>query len=230
MADACILVKDVVSNVFYDLHAAGQIELYWTPGIEAGYIKHRARIRAQDNRRALEDADLIWASTRIDVIKKHLVKQSTPADWEEADALSGTSANKFFAPLHNLPDQDDIHVAIGAAYLARNLGRAVVLVTGNVTDLPPETLKPFNLAVMHQGGLLELIYNRNAKAVSRSILKTSRDFSDIRSWPISWRGNGASPANSRYDFFFFLSGSSPDSIILVICHCCAIDKILLTTQ
>jgi hypothetical protein len=72
LADANILVKDVVSNVIYDLHVSGHIELYWTPEIEAEYIRHRARIRAERGNRKLDDGDLQWAASRIETIKRRL--------------------------------------------------------------------------------------------------------------------------------------------------------------
>ncbi len=176
LADACILVKDVVSNVLYDLHAAEQIELYWTPEIEKETILHRARIRADDNRRRMEDADLIWASARLEVIKLHLVKHSTPEAWVESDTMLNLRTQARYTPLSHLPDGDDIHVALGAAYLSWQLGRAVVLVTENLADFPPDLLKLFGVAVLHPGDLLQLLYERDAEAVSQSILKTARDF------------------------------------------------------
>jgi hypothetical protein len=45
LADANILVKDVVSYVLFDLTKAKLIDLRWTPQIEAEYAKHRARGR-----------------------------------------------------------------------------------------------------------------------------------------------------------------------------------------
>ena len=176
LADACILVKDVVSNVLFDLHAAGQIELYWTPEIEKETILHRARIRADDNGRRMEDADLIRASARLEVIKLHLVRHSTPTAWVESDTVLGLMAQALYAPLRRLPDGDDVHVALGAASLSWQLGSAGVLATENLTDFPPDLLKLFGVAVMHPGDLLQLLYDRDAEAISQSILKTARDF------------------------------------------------------
>lgn len=51
LADADILVKDVVSHVLDDLHGVGFIDLRWTEEIEAEYVEHRARLRAQLNGR-----------------------------------------------------------------------------------------------------------------------------------------------------------------------------------
>ncbi len=39
LADANVLVKDVVSFVFYDLCHAGVIDLRWTPQTEAEYAE-----------------------------------------------------------------------------------------------------------------------------------------------------------------------------------------------
>jgi len=153
LADANILVKDVVSNVLYDLHSSGQIELHWTPEIEAEYIRHRARLRAQASARPLHDGDLVWASDRIEVIKKRIVKQSAPPGWVEAETLAGMTESKEVEALLGLPDKDDIHVALGAAYLAKQLGRAIVLTTENLADLPEGLLLPHKVAVMHPGDL-----------------------------------------------------------------------------
>ena len=59
LVDANILVKDVVSNVLFDLAAAKLIDLKWTPQIEVEYIRHRARLRAEANGRELAFDDLI---------------------------------------------------------------------------------------------------------------------------------------------------------------------------
>jgi hypothetical protein len=51
LADANLLVKDVESATLFDLNKAGLIALHWTPEIEAEYIEHRARLRAEKNAR-----------------------------------------------------------------------------------------------------------------------------------------------------------------------------------
>ena len=124
----------------------------------------------------MEDADLMWASSRLEVIKLHLVRHSTPRAWVETDTVLDLRKQARFMSLNDLPDSDDIHVALGAAYLGSQLGRAVVLVTENLADFPPDLLKHFRVAVLHPGDLLQLLYDRDAEAVSQSILKTSRDF------------------------------------------------------
>lgn len=53
LADANILVKDVVSYVLFDLAKAKLIDLRWTPQIEVEYAKHRARLRAETNQESL---------------------------------------------------------------------------------------------------------------------------------------------------------------------------------
>lgn len=176
LADACILVKDVVSASLFDLHAAGIIELYWTPEIEAEYIEHRARIRAEQSKRAPTDQDLLWATSRIEAIKLHLVKQSTPPGWVFETTLDALASDPRYTPLQAMKDKDDIHVASAAGYLAQALGRSIVLVSDNLDDLPEELLTPLNVALMHQGDLLEVLHNANPKAVSQSLLKTSADF------------------------------------------------------
>lgn len=62
LADANILVKDLVSNVLFDLAKAKLIDLRWTPQIETEYAKHRARLRAETNHRDLDFDDLICRS------------------------------------------------------------------------------------------------------------------------------------------------------------------------
>ena len=73
LADANVLVKDVVSFAFFDLAKAGAIDLRWTPQIEVEYAKHRARLRAGANQRESTVEDLVWAQKRLATIKKHLV-------------------------------------------------------------------------------------------------------------------------------------------------------------
>ena len=55
LADANVLVKDVVSFAFFDLARAGAIDLRWTPQIEVEYAKHRARLRAGAGGRGVLD-------------------------------------------------------------------------------------------------------------------------------------------------------------------------------
>jgi hypothetical protein len=176
LADANILVKDVVSNVLYDLHAAGIIALHWTSEIEAEAVEHRARLRADKQSRPVELQDLAWASARLDVITTYLVKHPNPQGWVNLNTLNAMKADSTYAALSAVPDPDDLHVAMAAAHLAKVQGTAIVLATDNLKDLPPKILKPFQVVVMHQGDLLEYLYQRDPKAVSASLLKTMGDF------------------------------------------------------
>lgn len=176
LADACILVKDVVSASLFDLHAAGHIALYWTPEIEAEYIRHRSRLRADTLKRAPTPEDLLWASARIETTKLHLVKSSTPPGWVFEDTLDKLATQPRYASLKAMKDMDDIHVASAAGYLAEKLVRSVILVTENLADLPQALLTPLNTVLMHPGTLLEWLYNKSPKAVATSLLKTAADF------------------------------------------------------
>jgi len=176
LADACVLVKDVVSFSLFDLHTAGLIELYWTPEIEAEYIEHRARLRAEAEGRTTEPADLMWSSRRIDVVKKHLVPSSAPPGWTMETTLSKVENEARYAPLQAMKDKDDIHVATAAGYLADKLGRSAILVSTNLQDLPQTLLTPMGVVGMHPGTLLDLLYASQPEAVSASLLKTSADF------------------------------------------------------
>jgi hypothetical protein len=171
-------VKDVVSFSLYDLHAAGLIELYWTPEIEAEYIEHRGRLRAKSNNKEPSVGDLMWASSRIETIKQHLVKYSTPPGWILEETLGDLSGRSKYAALQAMSDKDDIHVATAAGYLAEKLGRAVILVSDNVVDLPQKLLSPLRVVLMHQGVLLEFLYAANRAAVSASLLNTAKDFKE----------------------------------------------------
>lgn len=178
-ADANILVKDVVSFVFFDLAKAGAVDLRWTPQIEAEYAKHRARLRAQANRRALTFEDLVWAQKRLAPIKKHLVPSFRLPGWDDdGDRLEQLCRDKGFAPLLQLPDPDDVHVAVAAADWARVSGRDVVLVTDNLKDLPAKVLEPFSVFPLHPGDVLQLAYQANPERVSESLQKTAADFKD----------------------------------------------------
>ena len=72
LADANVLVKDVVSYAFFDLDKAGAIDLRWTPQIEVEYVKHRARLRAGANQRESTAEDLVWAQKRLANFKEYL--------------------------------------------------------------------------------------------------------------------------------------------------------------
>lgn len=177
LADANILVKDVVSNVLYDLHAAGVISLYWTPEIESEAVENRARLRAVKQGRNVEFEDLLWSSTRFDIIKKYLVKNPHPKGWVEFDTVNKMKTDSAYAGLSAVPCHD-LHVAMAAAHLAKSQGKAVTLATENLRDLQPDVLKSFRVSVMHQGVLLELLYSRNPVAVGKSLLKTMSDFNN----------------------------------------------------
>jgi hypothetical protein len=176
LADACVLVKDVVSHCLFDLHAAGLIELYWTPEIEAEYIEHRARLRAASDGLKAGVADLMWASNRIEVVKKYLVKESMPPGWSMEKTLLTLAGQERYAPLQRMSDKDDFHVAAAAGYLADRLGRVVLLVSSNLDDFPQTLLTPMNSVAMHPGTLLDLLYDKEQSTVSASLLKTSSDF------------------------------------------------------
>jgi hypothetical protein len=176
LADACVLVKDVVSFSLFDLHTAGLIALYWTPEIEAEYIEHRARLRAEAEGRTTAAADLMWSSRRIDIVKQHMLPNSTPPGWTMEATLSTIQDDAPYAPLQAMRDKDDIHVAIAAGYLADKLGRNAILVSSNLKDLPQALLTPMGVVGMAPGTLLQLLYESQPAAVAASLLKTSSDF------------------------------------------------------
>lgn len=177
LADANILVKDVVSNVLFDLAAAKLIDLKWTPQIEVEYIRHRARLRAEANGRELAFDDLIWAKRRLEPIKKHLVPQYLPPGWHaDGKRLDVLQKSLVFAPLLQLPDPDDVHVALAAADWARSAGRSVVLATDNLKDLPGADLLPFDVYPLHPGDVLDLVELKDADGLSKSLQKTCNDF------------------------------------------------------
>lgn len=177
LADANVLVKDVVSFVFYDLVGAGLIDLRWTPQIEAEYAKHRARLRAQARQLDLDPSDLIWAFNRLKPIKQHLVPNYLPEGWSaDGDRLEQLLADVRFAAILKLRDPDDVHVALAAADWARSIDQEVLLVTDNLKDFPAALLEPLGVTPLHPGDLLQLAYWVNPQTVSDSLKKTAADF------------------------------------------------------
>ena len=177
LADANVLVKDVVSFAFFDLVKAGAIDLRWTPQIEVEYVKHRARLRAGANQRESTADDLVWAQKRLATIKKHLVPGFQLPGWDDdGDRLELLRSNKAFATLLQLPDPDDVHVALAAADWAQTTGRDVLLATDNLKDLPAKVLEPFGVFPLHPGDVLQLVYQMNPEGVSSSLQKTAADF------------------------------------------------------
>lgn len=177
LADANVLVKDVVSFAFFDLTKAGAIDLRWTPQIEVEYVKHRARLRAQANQRESTFEDLVWAQERLAPIKKYLVPGFQLPGWDDdGDRLELLRSNKAFATLLQLPDPDDVHVALAAADWSQTTGRDVLLATDNLKDLPAKVLEPFGVFPLHPGDVLQLVYQMNPEGVSSSLQKTAADF------------------------------------------------------
>lgn len=179
LADANVLVKDVVSFVFYDLAQAGVIDLRWTPHIEAEYVKHRARLRAKAHDRSVSVQDFVWAAKRLKPIKKHLVPNFLPPGWDtHGDWLDPLRLDPALAPLLQLPDAKDVHVALAAADWARQKHQNVLLATENLKDFPAKVLEPFRVIPLHPGDVLELAYLADPKAVPASLHKTAEDFKD----------------------------------------------------
>ncbi|MBX9937209.1 MAG: PIN domain-containing protein [Burkholderiaceae bacterium] len=177
LADANVLVKDVVSYAFFDLAKAEQIDLRWTPQIEVEYVRHRARLRAQASGHAVAFDDLVWAQKRLDTIKRYVVPGFQLPDWDDnGERLELLRGDRVFEPLLRLPDPDDVHVALAAADWARSTGRDVVLATDNLKDLPTKLLEPFGVVPLHPGDVLELVYQINPERVSSSLQKTVADF------------------------------------------------------
>ena len=177
LADANVLVKDVVSFAFFDLARAVAIDLRWTPQIEVEYAKHRARLRAGANQRESTADDLVWAQKRLATIKKHLVPGFQLPGWDDdGDRLELLRSNKALAPLLRLPDPDDVHVALAAADWAQATGRDVVLATDNLKDLPAKVLAPFGVVPLHPGDVLQLVYQMDPEGTASSLQKTAADF------------------------------------------------------
>lgn len=179
LADANVLVKDVVSYVFFDLAKAGILDLRWTPQIEVEYAKHRARLRAQANQRETTFEDLVWAQQRMVPIMKYLVPGFKLPGWDDdGDRLEMLCGNEVFASLMQLPDPGDVHVALAAADWAQAEGRDVVLATDNLKDLPGGLLEPFGVFPLHPGDVLQLVYQSDSERASQSLQKTAADFKD----------------------------------------------------
>ena len=177
LADANVLVKDVVSFAFFDLAKAGAIDLRWTPQIEVEYAKHRARLRAGANQRESTVEDLVWAQKRLATIKKHLVPGFQLPGWDDdGDRLELLRSNKALAPLLRLPDPDDVHVALAAADWSQTTGRDVLLATDNLKDLPAKLLEPFGVFPLHPGDVLQLVYQMDPEGTASSLQKTAADF------------------------------------------------------
>ena len=177
LADANVLVKDVVSFAFFDLVKAGAIDLRWTPQIEVEYVKHRARLRAGANQRESTAEDLVWAQKRLATIKEYLVPGFQLPGWDDdGDRLELLRSNKALAPLLRLPDPDDVHVALAAADWAQATGRDVVLATDNLKDLPAKVLAPFGVVPLHPGDVLQLVYQMDPQGTASSLQKTAADF------------------------------------------------------
>lgn len=176
LADANVLVKDVVSFAFFDLARAGAIDLRWTPQIEVEYVKHRARLRAGANQRESTAEDLVWAQKRLATIKEYLVPGFQLPGWDDdGDRLELLRSNKALAPLLRLPDPDDVHVALAAADWAQATGRDVVLATDNLKDLPAKVLAPFGVVPLHPGDVLQLVYQMDPQGTASSLQKTAAD-------------------------------------------------------
>ena len=113
----------------------------------------------------------------MDPIKKHLVTQYLPPGWQDDgkrfDALRKQST---FAPLLQLPDPDDVHVALAAADWAKSSGTSVVLATDNLKNFPGEVLLPFDINPLHPGDVLDLVALLDADGLSKSLQKTTTDF------------------------------------------------------
>lgn len=179
LADANVLVKDVVSFVFYDLAKTSVIDLRWTPQIEAEYVKHRARLRSEANGREVELSDWVWATNRLKPIKKYLVPEFLPPQWDaNGDRLAELEGDPALASLKKLKDPNDVHVALAAADWARSTGQHVLLATENLKDLPAKVLKPFRVTPLHPGDVLYLAFLADPDGVSESLKKTAADFMD----------------------------------------------------
>ena len=183
LADANLLVKDVVSATLFDLNKAELISLHWTPEIEVEYIKHRARLRAEKNNRKTQIEDLIWASSRIEINKKFLVPNYLPKNWIVEKTLSLMINDSTYKSLVTIPDKYDVHVAMAAAFLATSLNKSIILATDNLNDFPSNTLKPFNVIALHPGDILELLYQKDPELLSASLLKTCNDFKNPKISP-----------------------------------------------
>ena len=178
LADANVLVKDVVSASLFDLNKAGLIDLRWTPEIEAEYIRHRARLRAEHYGMSTRLEDLDWAAKRIERNKQYLVPRANPSGWALESTLNSLMENPKYAALKEIPDPGDVHVAMAAAFMAEQSKTTVVLATHDLGDLPESTLAPFDVVVLHPGLILDMLYQAHRTEVSASLLATCSSFSN----------------------------------------------------
>lgn len=120
---------------------------------------------------------MIWAQRRLESIKKYLVPNCLPPGWQADDKrLDVLQNSSVFVPLLQLPDSDDVHVALAAADWARASGASVVLATDNLKDLPGIAWLPFDVHPLHPGDVLDLVAQLDPEGLSKSLLKTTADF------------------------------------------------------
>lgn len=108
--------------------------------------------------------------------KKYLVPNAMIVGWQVESTLETMKMDAKFADLLSIPDADDVHVAMAAAFLAESSKRPVILATHSLVDLPQKKLKPFNVCVLHPGDILDALYQKSPKRVATSLLNTCQGF------------------------------------------------------
>lgn len=168
VADACVLVKSAVCDVFMDLAQSGIISLHWTPEIGSEFVKNWPKLRfAQAQRKRREsnsaelagveaDAELAWLGDKArDRLFKFglMVPQWIIPGWVDeptAEAIYPRTLFNLGAPKYEGVDSKDYHVALAALTLKDAFEpvqddqepehRETWLLTENLADLPPDVL------------------------------------------------------------------------------------------
>ena len=140
--DASVLYPAAVRNLLMRLALGGLFRARWSE-----------RIHDEWTRAVLRD--------RPDLTREKLARTRALMDAHASDAL----VEGFEALIDTLalPDPDDRHVLAAAIH-----GRADVIVTANLRDLPAEALRPFGIAAQHPDEFVLHLLDLAPAAVTRA--------------------------------------------------------------
>ncbi|NDZ16934.1 hypothetical protein C7T35_27530 [Variovorax sp. WS11] len=163
--DACVLLKQRVSDVLMDLRAEQVFSGHWTENIDTEFLRNMqevyevSEIRAQNRLRAMKARCPEW--------EVHMTSAAFSAVPKEVDAKDRHVAAAAIALRHAV-DEDIENDEPGQTY-------EVILVTDNVKDFARKQMAKLGIRVIRSGAFLDEAYKAEPDAATRAVLQAARD-------------------------------------------------------
>lgn len=159
--DTCVLLPSRLSDILFDLYLEGLYLPHWTQAIEAEFLRNWGNVRKN-------------APDGSGEIRLQCFQLAT----KNAHEVFGYDKPKYTDLVPPKVDSGDIHV-ISAALVLRDAAEhgldKVVVVTSNITHMPPKVVGAIGIDVMRPGEFIDNLCKASPDRVEAALQRTIKD-------------------------------------------------------